>query len=102
MQLRPYGPHYSSPTYRVPPALAALIGTGPFETRFAAAKALDKYMAAQGMRAPGKPSRLAPSAELAAALARPAGAAFERADLMEVVAAVLEPMEPFLLTHDIE
>jgi hypothetical protein len=86
----------------VPPALAALIGTGPVETRHAVARALDRFMAAQSMAARGQPARLAPSPELAAALGRPEGEEFDRAELIEVVAAALEPAEPFVLTHDVE
>jgi hypothetical protein len=86
---------------RLPPALAQLLKT-PYETRTGAAKALDALMQEQGMTAPGNPQRLAPTGAVAAALGRKAGAEFDRGDLLDVVAGVLDPMEPMVLTHEVE
>ena len=59
-------------------------------------------MSAAGMRAPGKPGVFVMSAEVAALLGKRAGAEISAVDLLPAVSAIVEQMEPYTITHDIE
>lgn len=86
----------------MPPALHKLIGGRPFVTRFAAAAALSQHLAKAGARASGAPHVLTLPGDVAAALGKKPGSEIHEVELLEAVSAVLEPVEPYVITHEIE
>jgi hypothetical protein len=89
---------------RLPPLLAAAVGSA-YDTRHNACKALDRLLLQQHhQQHPGTPppARLVPPAAVAQMLGLPGGKEVARSELLEAVAGVLQPMEPFLLTYDVE
>ncbi|KAI8471972.1 MAG: hypothetical protein J3K34DRAFT_221002 [Monoraphidium minutum] len=88
-------PDNTPPRFRLPPALAQAVGTA-YDTRKGASLAVERQLP------PGKPGKLVLTPQIAAALGQPAGAEVARGDVIGLVANVLEPMEPVVITHDID
>ncbi|GBF97260.1 hypothetical protein Rsub_09951 [Raphidocelis subcapitata] len=97
-------PDNTPPRFRLPPLLAAAVGSA-YDTRHNACKALDRLLLQHHhQQHPGAPppARLVPPPAVAEMLGVPRGRETARADLMETLAGVLQPVEPHLLTYDVE